>query len=76
MAGLFDTAKRYAQSEQGANVTDQVLDAVADIVSKRTDGKHDDQIAKARRLVDERLGRQRPASDGEQPDGQDGDAAR
>ena len=61
MAGLFDAAKRFVQSEQGEKVTDQVLGTVADMVSKRTDGKHDEQIAKARKLVDEHLGRDRPA---------------
>jgi hypothetical protein len=73
MAGLFgkglfdkallDKAKQLAQSEQGEKVTDQVLGSVADIVSKRTGGKHDEQIAKARKVVDEKLGRKDPGSD-------------
>jgi hypothetical protein len=60
---LFDKAKQLVNSEQGEKVTDQVLGTVADIVSKRTGGKHDEQIDRARKLVDERLGRQRPGSD-------------
>ena len=61
---LFDKAKQLVNSEQGEKVTDQVLGTVADIVSKRTGGKHDEQIDQARRFVDERLGRDRPDSDG------------
>lgn len=61
--GLFDKAKQLVQSEQGEKVTDQVLGSVADIVSKRTGGKHDEQIAKARKVVDEKLGRKDPGSD-------------
>ena len=64
MAGLFDKAKDLLGSEQGEKVSDQVLDRAADEASKRTGGKHDEQIDKARKLVDERLGRQRPDSDG------------
>ena len=61
--GLLDKAKQLVQSEQGEKVTDQVLGSVADIVSKRTGGKHDEQIAKARKIVDEQLGRKDPGSD-------------
>jgi len=61
--GLFEKAKQFVQSEQGEKVTDQVLGSVADIVSKRTGGKHDEQIAKARKVVDEKLGRRDPGSD-------------
>lgn len=61
--GLFDKAKQLVQSEQGEKVTDQVLGSVADIVSKRTGGKHDEQIAKARKIVDEQLGRKDPGTD-------------
>ena len=60
---LFDKAKRFVQSEQGEKVTDQVLGSVADVVSKRTGGKHDAQIAKARKVVDEKLGRKDPGTD-------------
>ena len=60
---LFDKAAQFVRSEQGEKVTDQVLGSVADIVSKRTGGKHDVQIAKAREVVDEKLGRKGPGSD-------------
>jgi hypothetical protein len=59
VAGLFDKAKEFAKSERGEKLTDSVLDKVADVASKRTGGKHDDQIAKARRAADEHLGRNR-----------------
>lgn len=57
MAGLFDKAKEFLSSEQGEKVSDQVLDKAADFASKRTGGKHDEQIEKARRAADERIGR-------------------
>lgn len=70
MAGLFnkrllDTAAELVRSEQGEKVTDQVLGSVADLVSKRTGGRHDEQIAQARRFVDEKLGRTDPDADRE-----------
>ena len=57
MAGLFDKAKEFLRSEQGEKVSDQVLDKAAEFASKRTGGKHDEQIEKARRAADDRIGR-------------------
>ena len=38
-------------------MSDQVLDKAAEFASKRTGGKHDEQIEKARRAADDRIGR-------------------
>ncbi len=56
MAGLFDKAKDLLGSEQGEKISDQVLDRAADEASKRTGGKHDEQIRSGRDAADERLG--------------------
>ena len=56
MAGLFDKAKEFANSEQGEKISDQGLDRAADIAEKKTGGAHDEQIASARDTADKRIG--------------------
>lgn len=56
MAGLFDKAKDFANSEKGEGVTDGILQKAADAASKATGGKHDDQIEGARSEADKRIG--------------------
>ena len=68
MAGLFGKAKEFLQSEQGGKVADQVLDTAAQFASKQTGGKHDEQIAKARKVADEQLGRLRGEGGAERGD--------
>ncbi|RIX28173.1 Rv0909 family putative TA system antitoxin [Amnibacterium setariae] len=58
MAGLFDQAKKFLNSEQGEKVSDQVLDAAAGAADKATGGKHTDKIRKARDAADDRVGTQ------------------
>lgn len=56
MAGLFDKAKDFVNSEKGERVTDGILKKAADAASKATGGKHDDKIAAARTEADKRIG--------------------
>jgi hypothetical protein len=52
MAGLFEKAKQFADSEQGEKITDQLLGGASAAASKLTGGKHDDQIRSARDAAD------------------------
>ncbi|GGK92092.1 hypothetical protein JOE58_001597 [Curtobacterium luteum] len=68
MAGFDDITKKAQQflqdgkvqdalkSEQAENVSDKVLDGVADAVKKATGGKFDDKIDGARDNVDKHIG--------------------
>jgi hypothetical protein len=58
MAGLFDQAKKFLNSEQGERISDQVLGAAAGAADKATGGKHSEQIRKAREAADEHLGQE------------------
>lgn len=56
MAGLFDQAKKFLNSEQGEKISDQVLDRASEAADKATGGKHHDQIASGRDTADKHLG--------------------
>ena len=56
MAGMFDKAKDFLNTEQGERTSDSVLDKVAQAADKATGGKHRDQIEKARDAADQHLG--------------------
>lgn len=68
MAGLDDLAnkakallndnkvKDALHSEQAENISDKVLDGVADAVKKATGGKFDDKIESAREQADKQVG--------------------
>ena len=57
MAGLFDKAKDFLNSDQGEKTSDSVLDKAAAAADKVTGGKHTDKIANAREQADAHLGR-------------------
>ncbi|GAA4267427.1 antitoxin [Frondihabitans peucedani] len=70
MAGLDDIAKKAQEflgsdkvkgalkSEKAEDVSDKVLDGVADAVNKATGGKYSDQIGSAREQADKKIGDQ------------------
>jgi hypothetical protein len=57
MAGLFDKAKDFLNTEQGEKTSDSVLDKAAQAADKATGGKHTDKIDKARDAADQHVGR-------------------
>ncbi|MDO5727950.1 MAG: antitoxin [Bowdeniella nasicola] len=56
LGDMVNKAKEALNSEQVEEKTDEVLDKVADFVSEKTGGAHDDKIRRARNYVDEHLG--------------------
>lgn len=51
-----DQAKQALKSEQAENISDKVLDGVADAVDKATGGKHRDKIQDAKEAADRKVG--------------------
>lgn len=51
-----DQTKKALKSEQAENISDKVLDGVADAVDKATGGKHSDKIQDAKKAADKKVG--------------------
>ena len=58
MAGLFDQAKDFANTDNGEKVTDAALGKAGDAADAATGGTHDAQIDAAREQADKRIGRE------------------
>ena len=53
-----DKVKKSLKSEQAENISDKVLDAVADAADKASGHKHTDQIKSAKSAADKKIGNQ------------------
>lgn len=56
MAGLFDKANEFLESDKGEQVSDGALDKAGDLADSKTGGGHEDAIKKARDAADQRIG--------------------
>lgn len=56
MAGLFDKAGEFLESDKGEQASDAALDKAGDAADKATGGDHGDAIDKARDAADQRIG--------------------
>jgi hypothetical protein len=56
MADLGDKAKEFADSDKGEKATDGGLDKLAGAADKATGGGHTDQIDKAEKAADDKIG--------------------
>ena len=55
-----DQVKGMLESEQAEDISDKVLDAVADAADRVTDGKFSDQIEDVKSNIDGAIGTDRP----------------
>ena len=58
MAGLFDKAMEFADTDEGEKVTDALLERADGFADKATGGTHDQQIDQVEKLADEHIGRE------------------
>jgi hypothetical protein len=56
MSGIGDMAKNALNSDKGEQVSDGALDKAGDAVDERTGGKHDEQVSKAEKTIDSKIG--------------------
>jgi hypothetical protein len=58
MAGLFDKAKEFADTDKGESVTDSILEKATHVADEKTGGTHGAQIEQGREQADKRIGRE------------------
>jgi hypothetical protein len=56
MSGIGDKAKDALSSDKGEKASDSALDKAGDAVDKKTGGKHDEQVSKAEKTIDTKIG--------------------
>lgn len=64
---MFDKAKEFLNTEKGEEISDQILDKVADAAESKLGADKSEQIRSAREQIDARVGNEGAAGVGEEP---------